>query len=125
MKYHEMSKNYIFREFECGLSREQTAELCFKSVRTVTEWDKGKAIPPECRRLMRFSTRKELSFMSDWAGFVMHFDKLELPNGKLVSAQEVILGIALIEIQADNDTQISSKILTYSRIIEKIKNKPQ
>ncbi|TON99249.1 regulator, partial [Vibrio parahaemolyticus] len=23
MKYHEMTKNYIFREFECGLSVEQ------------------------------------------------------------------------------------------------------
>lgn len=32
MKYHEMTKNYIFREFECGLSIEDTAKLCFKSV---------------------------------------------------------------------------------------------
>lgn len=45
MKYHEMTKNYVFREFECGLPVEQTAELCFKSVRTIKEWDKGKNIP--------------------------------------------------------------------------------
>ncbi|TOB20634.1 regulator, partial [Vibrio parahaemolyticus] len=25
MKYHEMTKNYIFREFECGLTVEQAA----------------------------------------------------------------------------------------------------
>ncbi len=30
MKYHEMTKNYIFREFECALQVEETAELCFK-----------------------------------------------------------------------------------------------
>lgn len=35
MKYHEMTKNYIFREFECGLSVEQAAELCLKTVRTL------------------------------------------------------------------------------------------
>ncbi len=31
MKYHEMTKNYIFREFERGLSVEQAAELCLKT----------------------------------------------------------------------------------------------
>ncbi|STY92178.1 Uncharacterised protein [Vibrio anguillarum] len=52
MKYHEMTKNYFFREFEYGLSAEDTAKLCFKSVRTVNEWDGGKNIPKECKRLM-------------------------------------------------------------------------
>ncbi len=45
MRYHEMTKNYIFHEFECNLPIEQTAELCFKSLRTVEELDKGKDIP--------------------------------------------------------------------------------
>ncbi|MBF4337479.1 regulator, partial [Vibrio anguillarum] len=27
MKYHEMTKNYFFREFEYGLSAEDTAKL--------------------------------------------------------------------------------------------------
>ncbi|TNZ34870.1 regulator, partial [Vibrio parahaemolyticus] len=26
MKYHEMTKNYIFREFECGLTVEEAAK---------------------------------------------------------------------------------------------------
>lgn len=30
MKYHEMTKNYIFREFECGLTVEEAAKLCLK-----------------------------------------------------------------------------------------------
>ncbi|MBF4289991.1 regulator, partial [Vibrio anguillarum] len=25
MKYHEMTKNFVFREFECKLSEEETA----------------------------------------------------------------------------------------------------
>ncbi len=37
MKYHEMTTNYVFRELECGLSVEETADLCFKCVRTVKE----------------------------------------------------------------------------------------
>ncbi|MGL6171171.1 MAG: regulator, partial [Vibrio sp.] len=27
-----MSKNFVFREFECNLSVEEAAKLCFKSV---------------------------------------------------------------------------------------------
>ena len=61
MKYHEMTKNYIFREFECGLTLEQTAELCFKHVRTVEQWDKGRGTSKECKGLMRKQSRLELS----------------------------------------------------------------
>ena len=49
MKYHEMTKNYFFREFERGLSTEETAELCFKSVSTVKGWRKGNAFPINVR----------------------------------------------------------------------------
>ncbi len=41
MKYHEMTKNYIFREFECGLTVEEAAKLCLKTVRTVKERSKN------------------------------------------------------------------------------------
>lgn len=47
MKYHEMTKNYIFREFECVLTVEEAAELCLQSVRTIMHWGKGKAISSE------------------------------------------------------------------------------
>ncbi|ODS04745.1 hypothetical protein VSF3289_03884 [Vibrio scophthalmi] len=53
MKYRDMTKNYVFREFECGLSIEQTAELCFESIRTVKSWDEGSEIPDVCKRLIR------------------------------------------------------------------------
>ncbi|WP_158146235.1 regulator [Vibrio fluvialis] len=121
MKYHEMSKNYIFREFECGLTREQTAELCFKSVRTVTEWDKGKAIPPECRRLMRMAKSKELSHFQEWNDFKMVRDKLLLPTGQSVTPQEVLAGIALLSIQSELELKISTKLIKFCRALIKIK----
>ncbi|MDZ5515212.1 regulator [Vibrio fluvialis] len=122
MKYHEMSKNYIFREFECGLTREQTAELCFKSVRTVMEWDRGKPIPPECRRLMRFAAGRELSTHKSWANFNMRNSRMELPTGKYVTPQEILTGIALLEIQSDLERNVLSKLLKYARCINKLKD---
>ncbi|ENB2049053.1 phage protein [Vibrio fluvialis] len=123
MKYHEMTKNYIFREFECGLTREQTAELCFKSVRTVSEWDKGKPIPPECKRLMRYARGREVWFTENWNGFSIQHNTLKLPTGQCVLPQQIILGIALIEIGSELETSTSNKILKYSRAISKIMGK--
>ncbi|EGQ7982768.1 regulator [Vibrio vulnificus] len=122
MKYYEMTKNFVFREFECGLTVEETAKLCFKSVRQVKEWDKGKSIPSECRRLMRMSKGRELSSCDSWEAFRMHYDKLELPTGKLVTAQEVLTGLALLEIAAPDDIKTNSILLKYARAISKIKN---
>ncbi|EHK9052538.1 regulator [Vibrio vulnificus] len=120
MKYYEMTKNFVFREFECGLTVEETAKLCFKSVRQVKEWDKGKTIPSECKRLMRMSKGRELSSCGSWEAFKMHYDKLELPTGQLVTAQEVLAGLALLEINAPDDVRTKSKLLKYARVISKI-----
>ncbi|RAS57844.1 hypothetical protein DET48_1353 [Vibrio diazotrophicus] len=35
MKYNKMHKNLFFREVLCGLTVEETAKLCFKTVRQV------------------------------------------------------------------------------------------
>ncbi|EHH0748503.1 regulator [Vibrio vulnificus] len=123
MKYYEMTKNFVFREFECGLTVEDTAKLCFKSVRQVKEWDKGKAIPDECKRLMRMSKGRELSSCDSWEAFKMRHDKLELPTGQLVTAQEVLAGIALLEISAPDDVKVRSRLLKYARAISKIKGR--
>ncbi|ELB1136146.1 regulator [Vibrio parahaemolyticus] len=119
MKYHEMTKNYIFREFECGLSVEQAAELCLKTVRTVKEWDKGKTIPPECKRLMRMAKGRELSPSEQWEHFKMHYDRLELPTGQLVTAQQILTGIALIEISSELELKTTRKLLKLARVIAK------
>ncbi|NOH54973.1 phage protein [Vibrio coralliilyticus] len=121
MKYHEMTKNYIFREFECGLSIEQTAELCFKSVRTIKEWDKGKEIPKECKRLMRMKRRLELSHSEEWMGFLMSNDFLELPTGQMVTPQQILVGIGLLGINSEIELKTSTKILKLARAINRIK----
>lgn len=121
MKYHEMTKNYVFREFECGLSIEETAELCFKSVRTVKEWDKGKDIPKECKRLMRNQSRLELSHDAEWRGFKINRGYLELPTGQLVSPQQILAGIGLLEINSELEIKTSTKLLKLARAISNIK----
>ncbi|WP_434998679.1 regulator [Vibrio scophthalmi] len=117
MKYHEMTKNYIFRELECGLSIEQTAKLCFKSVRTVTNWDNGNPIPDECKRLMRFKSRLELSNENGWKGFKIVNDKLELPTGQRVTPQQILTGIALLEINSELEIKTTTKLLKLARAI--------
>lgn len=119
--FRKMSKNYVFREFVCGLSVEETATLCFKSVRVVKSWDVGEEIPPECKRLMRMTRGRELAASVEWEHFKMHKDKLELPTGQSVTPQEILTGIALLEIGAESDLAIVSKIMKYVRAIRHIR----
>ncbi|AUB86556.1 phage protein [Vibrio anguillarum] len=121
MKYHEMTKNFVFREFECKLSEEETAKLCFKTVTVVKGWDKGKEIPRECKRLMRMAKGRELSSCTTWGQFKMHYNRMELPTGQLVTPQEILAGIALLEIEAVNDVKTLSKLLKFARAISKMK----
>ena len=121
MKYHEMTKNYIFRELECQLSIEETAKLCFKTVRTVKEWDTGKVIPPECKRLMRITAKRELHHDEKWEQFELRGGRLKLPTGQLVTPQQIMTGIALLEIQSVEDRKTLHKLLRFSRAIAKIK----
>ncbi|NNN83899.1 regulator [Vibrio sp. A8-1] len=120
MKYHEMSKNYIFRELQCQLTIKQTAELCFKSVRTVKQWDSGKMIPPECKRLMRMHAGYELSKSEKWEGFKIVKEQLILPTGQGLSPQQILMGAALVEISASDDIRTRSRLLKYARVIAKL-----
>tara|TARA_Y100000588_G_scaffold83247_1_gene87805 strand:+ start:313 stop:681 length:369 start_codon:yes stop_codon:yes gene_type:complete len=121
MHYRKMTENYIFREFICRSTKEETAELCFKTVRKITGWDEGKSIPPECKKLMRVAKGRKLSHSEDWKEFKMHHDGLELPTGLLVSAQKVLAGIVLPEIQSDLEIRTSTYLLRIAREIAKIK----
>ncbi|NAW78698.1 regulator [Vibrio sp. V33_P6A3T137] len=120
MKYHEMSKNYIFRELQCQLTIKQTAELCFKSVRTVKQWDSGKMIPPECKRLMRMHAGYELNKSEQWQGFKIVNEQLILPTGQALSPQQILMGAALVEISASDDIRTRSRLLKYARAISKL-----
>ncbi|MFA0570308.1 regulator [Vibrio gallaecicus] len=120
MKCREMSKNYIFRELECQMTKEEVAELCFKTVRTVTSWDEGKPIPPECKRLMRMAKGRELSASEDWEQFKMHYDKLETSTGQRVTPQQILAGIALLEIQSELEIRTSTYLIRVARALAKL-----
>lgn len=117
MKYYEMTKNQVFREFNCGLSIEDVAHICCKSIGTVRSWDKGNPIPNECRKLMKMHKRMELSQYEEWEGFKVVANKLELPTGQLVSPQEVLAGIALLDIQSELEIKTTTKLLKFARAI--------
>ncbi|TOE91473.1 regulator, partial [Vibrio parahaemolyticus] len=56
---------------------------------------------------------RELSSCEDWENFIMRHDRLELPTGQLVTAQQVLIGVALLELGASSDIKIAHQILKY------------
>ncbi|CAH6870934.1 conserved hypothetical protein [Vibrio chagasii] len=105
------------------MTKEEVAELCFKSVRTVTGWDEGNPIPPECKRLMRMAKGRELSISEDWIQFKMLYDRMELPTGQVVRPQQILAGIALLGIQSELEIKTSTHLLGLARAIASIKKK--
>ncbi|MBL4830183.1 MAG: phage protein [Aliivibrio sp.] len=123
MKYDQMTRNYTFRVFKCSLSVEETAKLCFKSVRTVTRWDSGKVdIPPECRRLMKLYSGFEFSDDDEWYGFSFVKGRLLLPTGVMAQPQQILTGMALVEICCSDDRRTMTRLLKYARAIARIRN---
>lgn len=118
-----MTKNYIFRKFECGLSKEETAKLCFKTVRVVTGWDNGKDIPKECRRLMRMSKGRELSHLESWENFRISYEYLELPTGDRITPQQILTAVALLSIQSELEIMTSTKLLKLARCLTRAKGR--
>ncbi|ASX12034.1 DUF3653 domain-containing protein [Aeromonas dhakensis] len=95
----ELTKNFIFRWFECGLSKEETANLCFVSVRQVTYWDKGTEIPPVYKRLMRMASGRELpTIFKAWEGWRMANDCLISPTGVRFDRRR-IEALAIIQVE--------------------------
>ncbi|HFQ5220714.1 TPA: DUF3653 domain-containing protein, partial [Vibrio vulnificus] len=113
-----VNNNYIFRKFICGLSKNQAVELCFKSMRTITRWDAGQEIPPECRRLMKLYSCADLEAINEsWRGWQIRQGKLITPNGWSLTPDRIITGNALIEINAENDRQAKAMIMKAARLL--------
>lgn len=120
----KITDNLIFRMYKCGLSIEETAKLCFKSVRTVTDWDNGKPIPPECRRLMKIYSGRDLEALhDDWRGWKIKQGELITPNGWTLTPDRIISGNALLEINADEDRKSKATIIRAARLIQSIRYK--
>lgn len=88
-----LTKNFIFRWFECGFSKEETAKLCFVSVTEVTLWDEGKAMPEIYKRVMRMAAGRELPsiFERYWEGWRMSGYHLITPAGSQMTRQRLEL----------------------------------
>ena len=102
------------------MTKEKVTQLCFKSVRTVTGWDEGNPILPECKRLMRMAKGRELSGCEDWEQFKILYDSMELPTGQVVRPQQILAGIALVEVQSELEIKTSTHLLRIARSIAKI-----
>lgn len=52
----------------------------------------------------------------------MCYDRLELPTERLVTAQQILTGIALLEIDARDDAKNRTYILKVARSLNKLKS---
>ncbi|WP_264876288.1 regulator [Vibrio agarivorans] len=119
MRYNQMTRNFIFREFKCRLSIEDTAKLCFKSVSTVKKWDKGNDIPKECKRLMRLHSNTVCSYAGEWEQFKIENGRLVLPTGQRLTPNQVLMGAALVEIGGEIELKTSSTVIKTARALQK------
>lgn len=114
-----ITKNFIFRWFECGLSEEETAKLCFVSVMQVTQWDAGERIPDTCKRLMRMASGRELPtiFTRYWDGWRMNGHHLITPAGTYLSRQrlEIIESYRSEDLKALKDNAALRRLPTSER----------
>lgn len=126
---NKLTPNAYFRIYTCGLSVKNTAELCFKSVNTVAGWDRGRDIPPVCRRLMKIYSNRNLDPIDDnWRGWRISKGELVTPNGWTLTPDKIVLGNALIEIDAESDRKHQAEILKVARLLKNLplskKNRP-
>ncbi len=88
--------NLTFRWLICKLSREETAALTHRHVRTVDRWDKGDPIPPELKHLMALASgAMPQTLHTSWEGYRFSNEWLVTPNDVWLS--ECDLRVALIE----------------------------
>lgn len=120
-KKRRITDNEIFRFYTCSLTVEMTAKLCFKTPKTVLQWDKGKTIPPICRRLIKMYACCDLSpFDNDWQGWKVSQGKLITPDGWPLTPGRIIMGNALIEIGAADELRFQREVLRTARMIKKL-----
>nr|WP_317627955.1 DUF3653 domain-containing protein [Vibrio sinaloensis] len=64
---------------------------------------------------------RSLSFEYEWEGFYLEQGKLVLPSGGRLTPAQILLSSALIEISADKDIRMTSKIIKIARALAKLK----
>ncbi|NOJ19769.1 regulator [Vibrio jasicida] len=66
---------------------------------------------------MKMHRRLELSQFEEWAGFRVRGKWLELPTGQEVTPQQVLTGIALLQIQSEHEIKVSKQLLKIARAL--------
>ena len=115
-----LTRNQMFRQLECALSVEETAELCCKHLNTVKAWDRGREIPECCRRLMRLNAGRVISHSKNWEDFKISHDHIVTPTGETISPQQILLAQALMYGQSQETIQTCSRLLRLARAVAKI-----
>lgn len=69
---------------------------------------------------MKIHAHLKLSEFEEWEGFIVRGRRLELPTGDFVTPQQVITGIALLQIQSDLEIKSSRKLLKLARTIARL-----
>ncbi|MCC4798661.1 regulator [Enterovibrio norvegicus] len=114
------NQNYIFRRFQCGLTKKEAAKLCFKSVKTIENWDAGSSIPPECKRLMRMHAGREICGINDeWYGWRISNGGIVTPANEFLDPDRIITGAYLLSLGCEEDKRAMHRVLRYSRLIRK------
>ncbi len=63
----------------------------------------------------------EFSVCEEWEQFKMLYDKMELPTGQVVRPQQILAGIALLEIQSEIEIKTSTYLIRVARVLTKMK----
>lgn len=64
---------------------------------------------------------KELSHLESWENFRIVRGMLELPTGQHITPQQLLTGIALLEIQSDIELKTCTKLLKIARKLANIR----
>ncbi|WP_264876286.1 DUF3653 domain-containing protein [Vibrio agarivorans] len=66
-------------------------------------------------------SNREISLSEDWAGFYCEQGKLVLPSGVRLTAAQILMASALVEIASDNDLKTATCLLKIARALQQIK----
>lgn len=119
-KLRELEKKKT-SQFFAEFTPESVANLCFKSVRTVEKWKARGCVPPEYKRVLRLYSKRAISDEPEWNGFYMEGGRLRLPTGQLAQPQQLVLAMALLELGAEPEREISAKLKRVAKVIAELR----
>lgn len=113
-----VTKNYIFRYFTCGLTIEDASKLCLVSATEVKKWDEGKPIPPLCKRVMRMYVGHDLCPSEpEWSDWKMSGKQLVMPNKVALSPHQISTAAYILSMAPVEEHQAATRLLKFARLL--------